>query len=110
MPDLRPGFLEVPEGTMVYRNTVSGVQHLKKAGGLKFMCGRRQNDRYSFYAGKPVKGVALCDHCMSSKEVSGLLAMSSFRFHACFSREMFYCKQFGNQMFSLLNLFFREIS
>ena len=69
MPDLRPGFLEVPEGTMVYRNTVSGVQHLKKAGGLKFMCGRRQNDRYSFYAGKPVKGVALCDHCMSSKEV-----------------------------------------
>ena len=69
MPDLRPGFLEVPDGTMVYRNNVSGVQHLKKAGGLKFMCGRRQNDRYSFYAGKPVKGVALCDHCMSSREV-----------------------------------------
>ena len=68
MPDLRPGFIEVPDGTMVYRNNVSGVQHLKKAGGLKFMCGRRQNDRYSFYAGKPVKGVALCDHCLGCKE------------------------------------------
>ena len=68
VPDLRPGFIEVPEGTMVYRNNMSGVQHLKKAGGMKFMCGRRQNDRYSFYAGKPVKGVALCDHCIGCKE------------------------------------------
>lgn len=69
MPDLRPGFTEVPDGTMVYRNNVSGVQHLKKAGGMKFMCGRKPNDRYSFYAGMPVKGVALCDHCIGSKEI-----------------------------------------
>ena len=69
MPHLRPGFVEVPEGTMVYRNVVSGVQHLKRPGSLKLMCGRKQTDRYTFYAGKPVKGVALCDHCTGCKEL-----------------------------------------
>ena len=67
MPDLRPGFVQVPAHVMVYRNVASGVQHLKKPGSMKLMCGRKQTDRYCFYAGMPVKGVALCEHCMSSK-------------------------------------------
>ena len=69
MPDLRPGFVQVPAHVMVYRNVASGVQHLKKPGSMKLMCGRKQTDRYCFYAGMPVIGVALCEHCMSSKDL-----------------------------------------
>ena len=69
MPHLRPGFIEVPEVILVYRNVASGVQHLKKPGSLKLLCGRRQSDRYIYYAGKPVKGVALCDHCIGSRDL-----------------------------------------
>ena len=71
MPQLRPGFVEVPDGVMVYRNVASGVQHLKWPGNSKLMCGRRLSDRYLFYAGKPVKGVAICDHCVGCKDMQG---------------------------------------
>eukprot|EP00435_Cladocopium_sp_Y103_P074587 s23_g49.t1 len=58
MPDLRPAFVEVPEDVMVFRNVVSGVQHLKMPGNLKFNCGRKEST---------VRGVALCDHCLNSR-------------------------------------------
>ena len=70
MPALRPGFMEIPDGVMVFRNNASGVQHLKKPGSMKLLCGRRQSERYTFYAGKPINGVAMCDSCMSSKELA----------------------------------------
>ena len=69
MPHMRPGFHEVPEGVMVFRNNISGVQHLKLPGQMKLMCGRRQTERYTFFAGKPIRGVALCDSCLCSKEL-----------------------------------------
>ena len=64
MPHLRPGLLTVPGGVMV-----SGMSLLEYSIGRdlespKLMCGRRQTDRYIFYAGKPVQGVAFCYHCM----------------------------------------------
>ena len=71
VPQLRPGYIDVPDGVLVFRNNVSGVQHMKTPGSLKLMCGRRQTDRYTFYAGKPIQGVALCDHCVGSKELQG---------------------------------------
>ena len=71
VPQLRPGYIDVPDGVLVFRNNVSGVQHMKTPGSLKLMCGLRQTDRYTFYAGKPIQGVALCDHCMGSKELQG---------------------------------------
>ena len=71
VPQLRPGYIDVPEGVLVCRNNVSGVQHMKTPRSLKLMCGRRQVDRYTFYAGKPILGVALCDRCMGSKELQG---------------------------------------
>ena len=69
MPHMRPGIHAVPDGIMVFRNNASGVQHLKQPGQMKLLCGRRQTERYTFYAGKPIKGVALCDSCMCSKEL-----------------------------------------
>ena len=71
MPQLRPGFVDVPDEVMVHRNVASGVQHLKWPGQLKFMCGRRLSDRYQFYAGKPIKGVALCDPCIGCRDLQG---------------------------------------
>ena len=70
VPGLRPGFLDVPDGVLVFRNNVSGVQHLKKPGQMKLLCGRRQSERYTFYAGKPIRGVAMCDSCLGSKELA----------------------------------------
>ena len=40
-PDLRPGYVEIPDSFLVYRNNASGVQHLRKPGASKFLCGRR---------------------------------------------------------------------
>ena len=68
-PGLRPRSVDVPDHFLVYRNVVSGMQHLKPAGSLKFLCGRRVGERYSYYAGKPIGGVAMCDHCVGSKEL-----------------------------------------
>ena len=68
-PGLRPRSVDVPDDFLVYRNIVSGMQHLKPAGSLKFLCGRRVGDRYSYYAGKPIGGVAMCDHCIGSREL-----------------------------------------
>jgi len=62
VPDLRPGFVDIPESCTVYRNNVSGMQHLKLHGSVKFLCGRRECNRYTYFAGKPVKGVAMCEH------------------------------------------------
>ena len=70
MPALRPGFVDVPDGVLVFRNNASGVQHLKKPGHMKLLCGRRQSERYTFSAGKPIRRVAMCDLCMSSKELA----------------------------------------
>ena len=69
VPDLRPGFVDIPESCTVYRNNVSGMQHLKLNGSVKFLCGRRECNRYTYFAGKPVKGVAMCEHCMGSKDL-----------------------------------------
>ena len=69
VPDLRPGFVDIPESCTVYRNNVSGMQHLKMHGSVKFLCGRRECNRYTYFAGKPVKGVAMCEHCMGSKDL-----------------------------------------
>eukprot|EP00435_Cladocopium_sp_Y103_P038227 s2670_g10.t1 len=69
-PELRPGFIDVPDSFTVFRNNVSGVQHLKPNGGIKFLCGRRECDRYTYFAGKPVKGVAMCEHCIGSKDLA----------------------------------------
>jgi hypothetical protein len=38
-------------------------------GSVKFLCGRRECNRYTYFAGKPVKGVAMCEHCMGSKDL-----------------------------------------
>eukprot|EP00435_Cladocopium_sp_Y103_P047171 s1071_g13.t1 len=72
VPELRPGFIEIPESFTVYRNNISGMQHLKQNGQLRFLCGRRECDRYTYCAGKPVKGVAICEHCIGSRELSEL--------------------------------------
>ena len=56
VPELRPGFVDVPESCTVFRNNVSGMQHLKLHGSLKFLCGRRECNRYTYFAGKPVIG------------------------------------------------------
>ena len=69
VPELRPGFLDVPDDCTVFRNNVSGMQHLKLNGNVKFLCGRRECDRYTYFAGKPVKGVAMCEHCLHSKDL-----------------------------------------
>ena len=69
VPELRPGFLDVPGSCTVFRNNVSGMQHLKMHGSVKFLCGRRECDRYTYFAGKPVQGVSMCDHCMHSKDL-----------------------------------------
>ena len=69
VPELRPGFIEVPDSFTVFRNNISGMQHLKAHGSLKFLCGRRECSRYTYYAGKPVKGGAVCDHCLNSKDL-----------------------------------------
>ena len=68
-PGLRPGFIEVPDTCTVYRNNVSGMQHLKLHGSVKFLCGRRECNRYTYFAGKPVVGVAMCEHCMGSRDL-----------------------------------------
>ena len=68
-PGLRPGFVDVPETCTVFRNNASGMQHLKLNGSIKFLCGRRECNRYTYYAGKPVKGVAMCEHCLGSKDL-----------------------------------------
>ena len=47
----------------------SDTQHLKAHGSLKLLCGRGECRRYSYYAGKPVKGGAVCDHCLNSKDL-----------------------------------------
>ena len=70
VPELRPGFVDIPESCTVYRNNVSGMQHLKLHGSLKFLCGRRECNRYTYFAGKPVKGVAMCEHCMGSRDLN----------------------------------------
>ena len=70
LPDLRPGYVDVPETILVFRNNASGMQHLKLPGALKFLCGRREGYRYTYYAGKPIRGVAMCDHCIGSRELS----------------------------------------
>eukprot|EP00435_Cladocopium_sp_Y103_P040444 s3318_g11.t1 len=72
VPELRPGFIEIPESFTVFRNNISGMQHLKQNGQTRFLCGRRECDRYTYCAGKPVKGVAICEHCIGSKELSEL--------------------------------------
>eukprot|EP00435_Cladocopium_sp_Y103_P059332 s1136_g21.t1 len=68
-PQLRPEFVDIPETCAVYRNNASGVQHLKKHGNLRFLCGRRECDRYTFFSGKPIRGVALCEPCLHSKDL-----------------------------------------
>eukprot|EP00435_Cladocopium_sp_Y103_P013177 s2711_g3.t1 len=68
-PQLRPEFVDIPESCAVYRNNASGVQHLKKHGALRFLCGRRECDRYTFFSGKPIRGVALCEPCLHSKDL-----------------------------------------
>jgi hypothetical protein len=70
LPDLRPGYVDVPDSILVFRNNVSGMQHLKQPGALKFLCGRREGYRYTYYAGKPIRGVAMCDHCIGSRELA----------------------------------------
>lgn len=70
-PNLRPGFVDVPESCTVFRNNMSGMQHLKRHGSVKFLCGRRECDRYTYFAGKPVKGVAMCEHCINSRDLTG---------------------------------------
>eukprot|EP00435_Cladocopium_sp_Y103_P062940 s704_g24.t1 len=68
-PNLRPGFVEIPENCAVYRNNASGVQHLKMNGSVRFLCGRRECARYTYFAGKPIKGVAICDPCLHSRDL-----------------------------------------
>eukprot|EP00435_Cladocopium_sp_Y103_P075175 s103_g54.t1 len=46
VPELLPGFIDVPDSYSVFRNNVSGVQHLKPNGSIKFLCGRRECDRH----------------------------------------------------------------
>ena len=70
VPELRPGFVDIPESCTVYRNNTSGMQHLKLHGSLKFLCGRRECNRYTYFAGKPVRGVAMCEHCMGSRDLT----------------------------------------
>ena len=70
VPELRPGFVDIPDSCTVYRNNTSGMQHLKLHGSLKFLCGRRECNRYTYFAGKPVRGVAMCEHCMGSRDLT----------------------------------------
>ena len=60
---LRPDFVQIPDSYQVYRNNASGMQHLKRLGAIKLLCGRRVSDRYTYYAGMPLRDVAFCEVC-----------------------------------------------
>ena len=69
MSELRPGFLDIPEPYAVYRNNVSEVQNLKLHSSQVPMW-PPQSNRYTYFAGKPVKGVAMCEHLIESQDLS----------------------------------------
>ena len=68
-PGLRPAFIQTQDGFEIYRNNTSGLQHLCKKDGRKFLCGRPVSERYTKFAGNLVVGVPVCETCSNHKDL-----------------------------------------